>query len=78
MTSGSLARDRDIRSLKDRMSRRILAELEANHIQIASSTCQVVGLPPIKVQLDRAARRHEEIAVRLGSYTGLCHRTDEE
>ena len=44
--------DHDIRNLKDRMSRQILGELAKAHIGIASSTYDVVGMPPIKVTLD--------------------------
>lgn len=50
--------DHDIRGLKDRMSRDIKAKLAAAGIGIASSTYDIVGLPPIKVQMEppRAAK----------------------
>jgi len=44
--------DHDIRGLKDRMSRDIKAKLSAAGIGIASSTYDIVGLPPIKVQVE--------------------------
>ncbi len=44
--------DHDIRGLKDRMSREIKAKLSAAGIGIASSTYDIVGLPPIKVQVE--------------------------
>jgi small-conductance mechanosensitive channel len=40
----------DIRGLKDRISRDILAGLEAAGIGIASSTYEIVGVPPIRVE----------------------------
>jgi small-conductance mechanosensitive channel len=40
----------DIRALKDRMSRDILAALEEAGIGIASSTYDIVGLPPIRLE----------------------------
>ncbi len=41
----------DIRALKDKMSRQILSDLEKAGIGIASGTYDIVGLPPIKVQI---------------------------
>ncbi len=41
----------DVRGLKDRISREILTRLEAAKIGIASSTYDIVGLPPIKVEI---------------------------
>lgn len=46
-----LCKTHDIRGLKDRMSREILAGLEAANIGIASSTYDVVGFPPIKLEM---------------------------
>ncbi len=40
----------DVRGLKDRISREILSGLEAAHIGIASSTYDIVGFPPIKIE----------------------------
>jgi small-conductance mechanosensitive channel len=44
-----ISMDHDVRRLKDQMSRRILEQLEAAHIGIASGTYEIVGLPPVKV-----------------------------
>jgi small-conductance mechanosensitive channel len=48
-----LSRERGIRQLKDRMSRDILAQLEAAKLEIASGTYEIVGVPPIKVEVAR-------------------------
>jgi small-conductance mechanosensitive channel len=45
-----LCRAHDVRGLKDQISRKILEELEAAGIGIASSTYDIVGLPPIRVE----------------------------
>ncbi len=42
---------RATRPLKDAMSRDILAKFEAAHIGIASGTYEIVGIPPIRVQM---------------------------
>jgi small-conductance mechanosensitive channel len=47
-----LCHDHDIRGLKDRMSRELLRGLEAAGIGIASGTYEIVGLPPIRVELE--------------------------
>lgn len=46
-----LVRDHDIRGLKDRMSREILAELDKAGIGIASGTYEIVGMPPLHVDM---------------------------
>lgn len=46
-----IARERGVRGLKDRMSRDILAALEAAGIGIASGTYEIVGVPPLKVEV---------------------------
>jgi small-conductance mechanosensitive channel len=46
-----LCRTHDIRGLKDRISREILADLDSAKIGIASNTYDIVGVPPIKVQV---------------------------
>ena len=43
--------DYGVRLLKDSMSRQILTDFQAAHIGIASSTYDVVGMPPIQVTL---------------------------
>ncbi len=45
-----LCNTHDIRGLKDAISREILSALEAAHIGIASSTYDIVGLPPIRLE----------------------------
>jgi small-conductance mechanosensitive channel len=43
--------DHSIREIKDRISRQILSEFDAAGIEIASSTYDIVGMPPLKVEL---------------------------
>jgi small-conductance mechanosensitive channel len=45
-----LAPDHGIRNIKDRMSREILAELDAAKIGIASGTYAIVEVPPIRIE----------------------------
>jgi small-conductance mechanosensitive channel len=52
LTVRFLCKDHDIRGLKDRMSRDIIHRLDEAKIGIASSTYDIVGLPPIRVQMD--------------------------
>lgn len=52
LTVRFLCKDHDMRGLKDRMSREIKARLAAANIGIASGTYEIVGLPPIKVQVE--------------------------
>jgi small-conductance mechanosensitive channel len=54
MTVRFVAKSRGIRELKDQMSREILDALEAAGIQVASGTYEIVGVPPIKVQIEGA------------------------
>jgi len=49
MTVRFLAKDRDIRELKDAITREILDGFDAAGIGIASSTYDIVGLPPVRV-----------------------------
>lgn len=53
LTVRFLCRDHDMRGLKDRMSREIKANLAKAKIGVASSTYDIVGLPPIRVQMER-------------------------
>jgi len=53
LTVRFLCKDHDIRGLKDRMSREIKANLAKAKIGVASSTYDIVGLPPIRVQMER-------------------------
>lgn len=50
LTVRFIARDHGIRELKDAMSREVLAALDAAGIGIASSTYDIVGLPPLRVE----------------------------
>jgi small-conductance mechanosensitive channel len=58
LTVRFLCKDHDIRGLKDRMSREIIDRLDRAKIGIASSTYDIVGMPPIRVQME--AMRTEE------------------
>jgi len=51
LTVRFLVKDHDIRGLKDRMSREIIANLDKTGIGIASGTYEIVGMPPLKVDL---------------------------
>jgi small-conductance mechanosensitive channel len=60
-----IARPRGVRNVKDEMSRRILERFEAEHIEIASGTYDVVGFPPIRIEgpvAERVASALEEHA----------------
>ncbi|MEP6636834.1 MAG: mechanosensitive ion channel domain-containing protein [Acidobacteriota bacterium] len=52
LTVRFLCKAHEIRGLKDRMSREIADALDKAKIGIASSTYDIVGLPPIRVQLE--------------------------
>jgi small-conductance mechanosensitive channel len=56
---------RNVRKLKDRMTRRILAAFDQAKISIASTTFDVVGLPPLRVEPD-LARSLSDAAARVG------------
>lgn len=45
-----LCKTHDIRALKDCISREILSKLEAANIGIASSTYDIVGFPPVRLE----------------------------
>ncbi len=49
----------DIRGLKDRISREILSRLEEAKIGIASSTYDIVGFPPIKLELPETPHKEQ-------------------
>ncbi len=51
LTVRFVVRDRGIRDVKDAMSRDILNELEAAGISLASTSFEVAGLPPLRVEL---------------------------
>ncbi len=48
-----LCKDHEIRGLKDRMSREIIDNLQKAKIGIASGTYEIVGLPPIRVEMQK-------------------------
>ncbi len=54
LTVRFIAETHGVRALKDAMSRDILSALDAAQIGIASSTYDIVGLPRIRVQLERS------------------------
>ncbi|MFL6232842.1 MAG: hypothetical protein ACJ76N_06885 [Thermoanaerobaculia bacterium] len=54
MTVRFVAKTRGIRELKDKMSREILDGLDAAGIGIASGTYEIVGVPPLRVEVERA------------------------
>jgi hypothetical protein len=51
-----VTRDRGVREIKDAMSREILSELTKAGIQVASTTFEVTGLPPVQVSLEERSR----------------------
>ena len=53
LTVRFLCKDHDIRGLKDRMSREIIDNLDKAKIGIASGTYEIVGLPPIRVEMSQ-------------------------
>jgi small-conductance mechanosensitive channel len=54
LTVRFLCSDHDVRGIKDRMSREVLAALDKAKIGIASGTYEIVGLPPIRIAADHA------------------------
>lgn len=53
LTVRFLAKSHDVRSLKDRMSRFIIDELDKAGIGIASGTYEIVGMPPLQVEMGK-------------------------
>jgi hypothetical protein len=51
MTIRFLVPDAGIRTIKSAMSREIIEELDRAGISIASGTYEVVGMPPLKIQM---------------------------
>jgi small-conductance mechanosensitive channel len=56
LTVRFLTTSHDVRSLKDRMSRYIIAELDKASIGIASGTYEIVGMPPLRIDMEQATR----------------------
>lgn len=54
LTVRFIVRDRGIREVKDAMSRQILRDLQAAGIGLASTTVEIVAVPPLRVASDRA------------------------
>jgi small-conductance mechanosensitive channel len=50
LTVRFLVPEHGIREMKDRMTRRILGELDAAKIEVASATFEVVGVPPLRIE----------------------------
>lgn len=46
--------ERGVRRVKDRMNREILGGLDEAGIGVASGTCEIVGLPPVRVATEKA------------------------
>ena len=68
LTVRFIVEDRGIREMKDAMSREILRQFDEAGIGIASSTFEIVGLPPIQVRSARAAQA-PEASVRGSEYS---------
>lgn len=51
-----VTRERGVREIKDAMSREILAELTQAGIQVASTTFELTGLPPVQVRVEDERR----------------------
>lgn len=56
LTLRFLAPVHGVRAIKDAMSREILAGLQEAHLEIASGTYEIVGLPPIRVERDNSGK----------------------
>lgn len=57
LTVRFIAKTHDVRGLKDRMSRFIISELDKAGIGIASGTYEIVGMPPLQVNVNEKAPR---------------------
>ncbi len=55
LTVRFIVRDHEIREIKDAMSRQILSKLQDAGIGIASTTFEVVGLPPVRLRMEEAS-----------------------
>ncbi|HSU69549.1 MAG TPA: mechanosensitive ion channel domain-containing protein [Tepidisphaeraceae bacterium] len=72
LTVRFICRTHGIRALKDKMSREIIDALDAAKIGIASSTYDVVGMPPIRVQFENG-HEAEGQAPNLGLQSANRH-----
>ena len=57
LTVRFLCKTHDVRGLKDRMSRYILAEMDKAGIGMGSGTYEIVGMPPIRVEMSPTETR---------------------
>ena len=55
LTLRFVVREHGIRAMKDAISRRILEELEKAGIGIASTTVELVGIPPLRLAQAKSA-----------------------
>ena len=58
LTVRFLCKAHDVRGLKDRMSRYIIAEMDKAGIGIASGTYEIVGMPPLQVEINPPKQPH--------------------
>lgn len=59
LTLRFVVNERGVREVKDRMSREIMSALDEAKIGIASSTYDIVGLPPVRVLVEKPAERRD-------------------
>ena len=71
MTVRFIVPDHGIREIKDRMSRDIIVALDKVGIGIASGTYEVVGMPPLKVQIENGPQIHTDSQQRSAWKTGV-------
>ena len=57
-----------VREIKDRMSRELLQGLRDSGIEVASSTFDVVGLPPLRVRIDSLDEARRELSMQAGRH----------
>jgi hypothetical protein len=50
-----VTRERGVRGLKDRITREVLAGLDQAGIQVASTSLEITGLPPLRIDTDGRA-----------------------
>jgi small-conductance mechanosensitive channel len=59
LTVRFIVRDHGIRSVKDCINREILDEFDRAHIEIASSTYDIVGMPPLQIKLAQPSENQD-------------------
>jgi hypothetical protein len=65
-----VTRETGVRELKDRMTREILKEFDRAHLQIASGTYEIVGMPELRVEMADGGREHSLETARTGRRIG--------